>query len=86
MHELAFVVLDARNFGPLEIVQNAAGIDEELRFIIDNSICGKIADPELPHAFRCVPLRMFDLMLELDVLVDKVVFFVDAFDVVEDLW
>jgi hypothetical protein len=29
---------------------------------------------------------MLDLVLELDVLVDEVVFFVDAFEVLEDLW
>jgi hypothetical protein len=29
---------------------------------------------------------VFDLVLELDILVDEVVFFVDAFEVLENLW
>lgn len=86
MHELAFVVFDAGNIWPLEVVQNTTCVDEELGFVIDNAATGQIADLELPDAFRCIPLRMFDLMFELDVLIDKVVFFVDAFEVFEDLW
>lgn len=41
---------------------------------------------ELPDAVRCVPLSIFDLVLELDVLVDEVVLLVYAFQVFEDLW
>jgi hypothetical protein len=29
---------------------------------------------------------VFDLVLELDILVDEIVFFVDAFEVLENLW
>lgn len=86
MHELTLVVFDAGNVWPLEIVQDATCVDEELGFVIDNTSTGQIADLELPNAFRCIPLRMFDLMLEFNVLVDEVVFFVDAFEVFEDLW
>jgi hypothetical protein len=86
VHELALVVLDTRDIRPLEVVQNTSRIDEELGLIINNSSCSKVADPQLPHAFRCIPLRVLDLVLELHVLVDEVVFFVDAFEVLEDLW
>jgi hypothetical protein len=86
VHELALVVLDTRNIRPLEVVQDTSRIDEELGLIIDDSSSSKIADPQLPHAFRCIPLRVFDLVLELDILVDEVVFFVDAFEVLENLW
>jgi hypothetical protein len=86
MHELALVVLDTGDIRPLEVVQDTSRIDEELGLVINDSSCSKIADPQFPHAFRCIPLRVLDLVLELDVLVDEVVFFVDAFEVLEDLW
>jgi hypothetical protein len=86
VHELAFVVFDARDIRPLEVVQDTSRVDEEFSLIINDSSCSKIADSQLPHAFRCIPLRVLDLVLELDVLVDEVVFFVDAFEVLEDLW
>lgn len=86
MHELALKILNTWDIRPLEVVQNTASIDEEFCFVIDDGSCGNVADPELPHALRCIPLGMFDLVLELDVLVDEVIFFVDAFEVFEDLW
>lgn len=86
MHELALVVLDTGNLGPLEVVQDATRVDEEFCFIVDDGSCGKIADPEFPGAFCCVPLSVFDLVLELDVFVDEIMFFVNAFQVFEDLW
>jgi hypothetical protein len=86
VHELALVVLDTRDIRPLEVVQDTSRIDEEFGLIINDSSSSKITDSQLPHAFRCIPLRVFDLVLELHVLVDEVVFFVDAFEVLEDLW
>lgn len=86
MHELALVILDTWNVGPLEVVQNTASVDEELRFIINDGVCSNIADPELPNALRGVPLSMFDPVLELDVLIEEVVLFIDAFEIFEDFW
>lgn len=86
MHQLALVVLDTRDIRPFEIVQDSTSVNEELRFILNNTSTDEVADSELPHAFRCVPLGMFDLVLELDVLVDEIVLFVDSFEVFEDLW
>lgn len=83
MHQLALVILDSRNFRPFEIVQDATCIDEKFCFIFDNIATGQVANSELPDAFGRVPLGMFDLVLELDVLVDKVVFLVDSFKVFE---
>lgn len=86
MHELALIILDTCNVGPLEVVQNTASVDEELRFIINNSVCGDITNPELPNALRRIPLGMFNSMLELHVFVEEIVLFIYALEVVEDLW
>ena len=86
VHEFALVVLDARNIRPLEIVQDATRIDKKFCFVVENGSRSKIANSELPDAFRCVPLSVFDLVLELDVFVDEIVLFVNAFQISEDLW
>lgn len=86
MHQLTLIVLDARNIGPFKVVQNSTRIDEELCLIIDNIPSRQVSYLELPDAFRCVPLGIFDLVLELDVLVYEVVLLIYAFEVFEDLW
>lgn len=36
MHEFALVILDTRNIRPLEIVQDATGVDEEFCFVVED--------------------------------------------------
>ena len=79
MHKLALVVFKPRDIRPFPVVQNSSSVDKELCFIIDDSGRSKIADPELPDTFRCVPLSVLDPVLQFDVFVDEIVLFVDAF-------
>jgi len=86
VHEFALVVLETLDIWHFPFIQNPASVDEELCFIVDDSVCSDVSNLEFPDTFRCVPLGVLNLMLELDVFVDEIVLFVYCLQVFEDLW
>lgn len=85
MHELALVVFQPGYVWPFEVVQDTAGVDEELGFVFEDISGGKVLYFELPDTLLLVPLGVFDFVLKLDVFVDEIILHVDALEIVEDL-
>jgi len=85
VHQLALEVAQARDVGPLPVVQDAARVDEELGGVVLDLARREIPDLEAPHARVVVPLGALDLVPQLDVLLDEVVLLLDVLEVAPDL-
>ena len=63
VHQLALERLQARDVGPLPVIENSASIDEELGTVVEDFISDKVAHFEPPQPGFIVPLSVFDLVL-----------------------
>lgn len=77
--------MQAGYIGPLPLIQDAPGVDKELCTVVYDFVCYQVADSTSPDAGAVVPLYVLDLVAQLDVFGDEVVFALDGFEVRPDL-
>lgn len=84
MQQCALVLVEPRNGRPLPVVEDAAGVDEDVAVIADDSTGGQVLNLDVVTSALVVPVGADNLVAGLDVLLQAVLVG-EAIKVVEDL-